>query len=323
MTIIKPKTGVKRETPHDTATRLYNEFLKKGVAGMTASDWDTLIKAQSYVDNWDVVYNLYNAKFKYDLKTKYPGVDAREIDVLVNDAITKGVDVWKAWDKLDLAVSKMTGAVPVVEAPVYKFKKTPDMITLENLINKQIAGGRPEFTPEYVTKWAETIGEMQKPFEEKAMTQLREEYNLLSPHSYGSGSQLEATGQLLKEMAANKSATALGLGEREYGRKLGEFESAQAKSLALQDFFEKAKQFTSEQEMADYFAKQKRDWTKTDILMKGLYETGRMQDYLNLVEKGKGQWWEKPLGALATGVGTAVGGPLGGGIANWLLKAFT
>ena len=83
---------------------------------------------------------------------------------------------------------------------------------------------KPEFDESYVSKWTETLQELEQPTVDYATKEVSkrvgEQYAFYNPYSLGSGQQIkaseEATNKLLMDVVANRNAQALALGQGDY-----------------------------------------------------------------------------------------------------------
>lgn len=178
--------------------------------------------------------------------------------------------------------------VPAV-APTVEFKKTPEMEQIENIIKSRLVK-EPALTPEMVTKWEETVQSIYGPAERQAIKGLREEYSFISPESFGSSEQMNATRNLLKEQAANKTAVALQLGTTEYNQKMTDYNNALTQLTQLQQYYDTAKNLKTEQERQDFWNIKQREWQVEDVSKQ---RTMQLED----VERQEEQYWKQLMAA--------------------------
>ncbi len=191
-------------------------------------------------------------------------------------------------------------------APTYQYELTPEMQKIVDSVN-DLASKVPEFTPEMVTKWQPIVDQIYAPYEKQAVKALGEQYNALSPYSYGSGKQMEAMNTLYADVVSNKAAKALSLGTMEYEKNLNVYSTAVNKSIDLAGMEQAGKKFTSEQDTSNYWKEMQRGWDLADAQTQQNYYTSLASQY-TVPEK---EWWEDLITPVATLAGYAVAGPLG------------
>ncbi len=189
-------------------------------------------------------------------------------------------------------------------APTYEFEMTDEMKNIENILASKIVK-EPELTPEMVSKWQDFVLTAQEPATGKAVTKLREEYNLSNPYGIGSGSQFAATQEMLANIAANNAAQALSLGQTEYANKLAGYNTALEKYTALQGYKEAGKKATTEAEAANYWTNLKRQWDLTDASTERDY----YKEIAEMYQPDENQWWKDVLGTGAQVYGAVTANP--------------
>lgn len=257
------------------------------------------------------------------IREQYANIVGREPSI-------KEVNAWMVWGAANpdqfnkgifpqvfraAAQTEISGYEPEAETA---YEEPEDLKAYRESINAQIAEGMPELTPEMVAQWQPYLQEMSAPFEREAVTGLREEYNLASPYSIGSGKQMKATSDMMTKFAANKMATALSLGQVDYGKKWDAYQAGLSRQGALAGI-------TNENEWREI----QRKWAEEDAAKERTYA---LQDYesqkdfatnlANMYQPKEKEWWEYILEPVATGAGYAFGGPLGayGGkkLSDWI-----
>lgn len=201
---------------------------------------------------------------------------------------------------------------PVVEPE--KFVESQEMKDYRALIESRIAKV-PELTPEMITKWAPKLAEASKPFEDEAVAGLKTEYNVASPYSYGSGGQVKATSNMLSKFAANRMATALALGQLEYGKQYDEYSSALAKKGALAGISDenKWKELSRAWSLDDATRARTQadeDWTKMKSFYEGLAEISKPKEK---------QWYEYITEPVMSEAGKSFGQKAGQGLSDWIM----
>ncbi|MBU2249103.1 MAG: hypothetical protein KKD77_20315, partial [Gammaproteobacteria bacterium] len=161
-------------------------------------------------------------------------------DAFNNDASYKNTAEYKTRQSMaGLAGTAGTPTVSQSGAPTYKFASSPELADIEKKIQGVLVK-TPELTPDMVTKWQEKLNLAEAPFEQQAIERLRGEYNIASPYSYGSGTQMAATRKMITEQEANKAAKALSLGQQEYEAQRSDYDKALQRSIELETYKDQA-----------------------------------------------------------------------------------